>query len=107
MQEANYQEHAVNNVVSIPQKPPTPHGYSTVEGLLFGSAIRTPMCLDTGSTTTFIDKAVLDSHGHLKEAQRVQPITAHGLTGSQVLDQLIHLPITISARNPDSTSSAI
>ena len=105
MQEANYHEHAVNNVVTIPQKPPTPHGYSTIEGLLFGSANRTSVCLDTGSTTTFIDKSLADSHKC--QYEKVRPITAIGLAGSQVLNRLIHLPITIPAKNPDGTPSAI
>ena len=65
------------------------------------------MCLDTGSTTTFIDKAILDSHGQLAETQKVRPITAVRLTGKQVLNQLIQLPISIPAIHPDGTPSAI
>ena len=65
------------------------------------------MCFNTESTTTFIDKALVESYEHLTEAQKVHSITAYSLTESQVLNWLIHLPIIISAKNSDSISSAI
>ncbi|MCJ1306276.1 hypothetical protein MMC08_009096 [Hypocenomyce scalaris] len=107
MQDANNYEHAVNNVVTIPQKPPSPHGYSTIQAMLFDSEALTTMCLDTGSTTTFIDKTLVSSHNCLQETQKVRPITACGLAGKQVLDRLIHLPMTIPAQNPDGTLTTI
>ena len=107
MQDDNYHEHAVNNMITISQKLLSPHGYFTIQAMLFDSEALTTMCLDTGSTTMFIDKALISSHNRLQETQKVCPITACGLAGKQVLNHLIHLPMTISAQNPDGTLTII
>ena len=107
MQKVNYYEYAVNNIVTIPQKPLTPHYYTTVEGLVFDFINWTSICLDTDSIITFIDKALIDSHKQLTEAQKLHSITAYSLTEKQVLNCLIHLSITISVRSSDSISFII
>ena len=40
MQKVNYHEYAVNNIVTIPQKPLTSHDYITVEGLVLSELCR-------------------------------------------------------------------
>ena len=91
-QQANYIEHALQNVVVIPQ--PSVHGYTAVKATLFWHDAEQEMtiCLDTGSTTTFIDQSLVNK----AKIKRTPPITAEGFSGKQVLDQLVELPITIA-----------
>jgi len=55
-QQANYAEHTAQHVVVVP--PPPIHGYTAVKASLFHPDKEETICLDTGSTTTFMDKAL-------------------------------------------------
>jgi len=98
---ANYVEHALQSVVVVP-RPPS-HGYTAVRATLFrsNSNSETVICLDTGSTTTFIDRGLV---GNGAKVRRTPPITAKGFSEEQVLDQIVELPIHI---NSTSSSSPI
>jgi len=89
-QQANYVEHALQNVVAIPQPPV--HGYTAVRAALFHPD-GTPelICLDTGSTTAFIDRNLVDK----AKIKRTPPITAEGFSGKQILDQIVELSALI------------
>lgn len=78
---ANYVEHAIQNVVVVPRPPA--HGYTAVKAALFQpDAAPETICLDTGSTTTFIDRSLVD----MAKIRRTPPITAKGFSEQQVLD---------------------
>ena len=107
MQNVNNYEYTVNNVITISQKSSSSHSYSMIQIMLFDSEALITMCLNTESTTIFIDKALIISHSQQKKTQKVHSITACELADKQVLNCLIHLFMIISAQNPDSTLTII
>lgn len=56
------------------------------------------ICLDTGSTTTFIDRSLVDT----AKIKGTPPITAKGFSEEQVLDQIVELPVYILSNTSPS-----
>jgi len=81
---ANYVEHALQNVVVVP-RPPS-HGYTAVRATLFrsNSNSETVICLNTGSTTTFIDRGLVGngpkSDEHPQSQQKAFPRSKYWIT---------------------------
>ena len=107
MQNVNNYEYAVNNVITISQKSLSLHNYFTIQIMLFDSEALIIICLDTESTTIFIDKILVSSHSQQKKTQKVYSITACELADKQVLNCLIYLFMIISAQNPDNILTII
>ncbi len=94
---ANYVEHALQNVVVVPRPPA--QGYTAVKAALFQPDTKLEMIRpDTGSTTTFIDRSLVDK----ALIRQTPPITAKGFFKEQILDQLVELPIYILTSSSSS-----
>jgi len=83
-------EHTLQHVTV----PPPTHGYTTIQASLFqpNNDLQS-ICLNTGSTTTFIDRKLVNNSEVI--VQKTSTITADGFMGSQVLNSYVDLSIYI------------
>ena len=93
----NWMEHAALHVVTI-RGPPPERGYATIQARLYDeNNEEIPVCIDTGSSVSFIDESLLPEGNLWGRLHNCHPITVRGIAGERIVDKQMDIPLFVTA----------
>ena len=93
----NWMEHAALHVVTI-RGPPSERGYATIQARLYDEGNEEiPVCIDIGSSVSFIDESLLPEGNLWSRLHNCHSITVRGIAGERIVDKQMDIPLFVTA----------